>query len=109
MSLLWVQEFGAGGGGKNSGRLVSPHDLGFLMNNHFEKDILRQPGDLIKRAELAHRRFVSQLGLFALLTGSLRVQLAIGAGLSSQKALALWNEIQLAGLRELRSPNTNHW
>ena len=79
------------------------------MNNDFEKDILRQPGDLLKRAELAHRWVVPRPGRSTALAASLRVQLDFETGFSTQKALASWNEIQLTDLRELRSPNTNHW
>ena len=79
------------------------------MNYDTERDILRQPGDLIKRAQLAHWWVVPSPGRSTALAAFLRVQLDFGTGFSTHKALASWNEIQLTGLRELRSPNTNHW
>ena len=79
------------------------------MSNDLERDILRQPGDLIKGAKLAHRWITYETAPSTALASSLTDQLDIETGFSPQKALASWNEIQLTDLRELRSPNTNHW
>ena len=79
------------------------------MNSTIERDILRQLGELIKRAELAHRWFVRQRGPFAAPAVLLRGLLDSRVGFSSSKPGLGGYEIAMLGSRAVRSPNTNPW
>ena len=79
------------------------------MNNRMDQEILRQPGELIKRAELAHRWSVSQPEPFVARAALQRDPLDSSAEFLCSDAGFCGNEIAMLGSRVVRSLNTNFW